>query len=120
MQEGETTQAMESLVPITAEPDVVVVERRGHTIWATLNRPEAANALKPPATFEAFERLFDIIRRDESIKALVITGAGDHAFCVGSDLPFLEEAFRTRNFHSFRDYLQQINAWEAAQVRFLL
>jgi enoyl-CoA hydratase/carnithine racemase len=101
---------METVEALLSESDVVVVERRDNSIWVTLNRPDAANALKPPATFRAFERVFECIRSDESIKALVIAAAGDRAFCIGSDLSFLEDAFRTRNFAAFRDYLHEFNA----------
>jgi putative hydratase len=101
---------MQAVDALLSDTDYVVVERRDTSVWVTLNRPEAANALKPPATFRAFDRVFEYVRRDESIKALVIAAAGDRAFCVGSDLSFLESAFRTRNFGAFRDYLQEFNA----------
>jgi 2-(1,2-epoxy-1,2-dihydrophenyl)acetyl-CoA isomerase/putative hydratase len=100
---------MQLIDPRTDERPVVTVAREGMTLWATLDRPEARNALKPPATFRAFEAIFQLVRDDASVKALVITGAGDNAFCMGSDLSFLEEAFQTRNFSFFRTYLGQIN-----------
>jgi enoyl-CoA hydratase/carnithine racemase len=89
--------------------EVIDVEREGGTIWVTLNRPQALNALKPPQTFDEFSSVFDEIRRDRSVKALVITGSGDRAFCIGTDLDLLTEAYSTRNFAFFRDYLYSIN-----------
>jgi enoyl-CoA hydratase/carnithine racemase len=50
----------------------------------TFNRPEVLNAL----TFEVYAQLrslFDDLRYDESIKVVVLTGAGD-AFCSGGDV----------------------------------
>src|SRR5690348_14344600 len=50
----------------------------------TLNRPEVLNAL----TFEVYAQLRDLfaaLRADESVKAVVLTGAGDN-FCSGGDV----------------------------------
>jgi crotonobetainyl-CoA hydratase len=63
----------------------VLVERRDHTMVITLNRPEARNAvdaevgrLVGAAVTEADE--------DPSVRAIVLTGAGDQAFSAGADL----------------------------------
>src|SRR5439155_10854715 len=51
----------------------------------TFNRPQARNAL----TFAMYERIAEIcaeIETDRSIKALVLTGAGDKAFAAGTDI----------------------------------
>jgi len=57
----------------------------------TFNRPEARNAL----TFEMYERLAEICvaaaRIDSSLKALIITGAGDKAFAAGTDISRFRE-----------------------------
>ncbi|HEX5406012.1 MAG TPA: enoyl-CoA hydratase-related protein [Pseudonocardiaceae bacterium] len=53
--------------------------------WLTINRPEARNALSAAVR----EGLFDGVRRfnaDDSAQVLVLTGAGDKAFCAGGDL----------------------------------
>jgi len=53
--------------------------------WLTIDRPEARNALSKPVR----EGLFSGVRRfndDESARVLVLTGAGDRAFCAGGDL----------------------------------
>lgn len=50
----------------------------------TLNRPTVMNAL----TFEIYAQLRDLfveLRRDESVRAVILTGAGDH-FCSGGDV----------------------------------
>jgi enoyl-CoA hydratase len=51
----------------------------------TFNRPEARNAL----TFHMYERLAELVKQaehDSSIKALILTGAGDKAFAAGTDI----------------------------------
>jgi enoyl-CoA hydratase/carnithine racemase len=53
--------------------------------WLTIDRPEAYNALSKAVR----EGLFDGVRRfndDEDAKVLVLTGAGEKAFCSGGDL----------------------------------
>jgi enoyl-CoA hydratase/carnithine racemase len=65
-------------------PDLIH-ERRGDVAWITFNRPEARNAL----TFAMYERLkgiCDAANADESLRALVITGAGGKAFAAGTDI----------------------------------
>ncbi|MCH2101895.1 MAG: enoyl-CoA hydratase-related protein [Planctomycetes bacterium] len=63
----------------------VTLERDGHAAWLTLNRPEARNALSLP-TLNLLRDLLAEIRADDSIWAVVLTGAGDKAFCAGADL----------------------------------
>jgi methylglutaconyl-CoA hydratase len=65
-------------------PDVVV-ELRGTTAWVTLNRPEARNALSRDVNLQLRELVRDFQDRDD-VRAVVITGAGDKAFCAGADL----------------------------------
>jgi enoyl-CoA hydratase/carnithine racemase len=60
-------------------------ELRGPVAWLTINRPEARNALNS----EVREGLFAGVRRfndDDAARVLVLTGAGDRAFCAGGDL----------------------------------
>ncbi|HEY7857407.1 MAG TPA: enoyl-CoA hydratase-related protein [Candidatus Nanopelagicales bacterium] len=60
-------------------------ELRGPVAWLTINRPEARNALNK----EVRDGLFAGVRRfndDTAAKVLVLTGAGDKAFCAGADL----------------------------------
>jgi len=51
----------------------------------TINRPKALNALNKQAVQEISARL-DEAEEDETVKVIVITGAGDKGFCVGLDL----------------------------------
>lgn len=61
--------------------------------FATLNRPQARNAL----TFPMYERLAALcgeIASDPGARALVVTGAGDRAFAAGTDISQFQD-FRT-------------------------
>ncbi len=51
----------------------------------TIDRPEAMNALDPPMLFGLAEA-WDKAEDDDDVWVVVVTGAGDQAFCVGADL----------------------------------
>ncbi len=66
------------------EPNSFLYEERDNVATITLNRPERLNAL----TFEVYRELTDMfaaLRAEESVRAVVITGAG-RAFCSGGDV----------------------------------
>ncbi len=65
--------------------DTVVVERTGAVCWITLNRPEARNALSLEVNLR-LEEIANELTEDRDVRAIVITGAGDKAFCAGADL----------------------------------
>jgi enoyl-CoA hydratase/carnithine racemase len=61
------------------------VAREGRLTIVTLNRPQAMNALHSAAHFE-LSRVFDEFAADPEQWVAIITGAGEKAFCAGSDL----------------------------------
>jgi enoyl-CoA hydratase/carnithine racemase len=63
----------------------ILVERRDGAAWVTLNRPEARNALSRAVNLE-LAALAGELGRDDDVRAVVLTGAGDKAFCAGADL----------------------------------
>ncbi len=63
----------------------VLVEKRGSVVWVTLNRPEVRNALSR-AVNQRLQEIAADIEHDQDVRAVVITGAGDKAFCAGADL----------------------------------
>lgn len=68
------------------EPDDELVrERRGGVLVARLNRPEARNALSPSLMGAIGAAVIDA-EADPDVRALVLTGTGDRAFCAGMDL----------------------------------
>lgn len=63
----------------------VRMERRGAVMWLTIARPERRNAI----TAEVLEGLSEGLEQaqsDRSVRAVVLTGEGDKAFCAGADL----------------------------------
>jgi enoyl-CoA hydratase/carnithine racemase len=65
--------------------DQVVVEERGLVRILRINRPEARNALNP-TVIAALGRGLESADTDPGVRAIVITGTGDRAFCAGMDL----------------------------------
>ena len=62
-----------------------LVEHRGTTVWITLNRPDARNALSRGMNVELQELAAGLDERDD-VRAVVVTGNGDKTFCAGADL----------------------------------
>jgi len=65
----------------------VTVRRDGHLLEVTINRPEARNALHPPANAE-LDEVFDAYFADPDLWVAILTGAGDKAFSAGNDLVY--------------------------------
>jgi enoyl-CoA hydratase/carnithine racemase len=63
----------------------VVRERRGNVLVTRLNRPEARNALNG-AVLTGLKEAVEQAEADPEIRAIVLTGTGDRAFCAGMDL----------------------------------
>jgi len=57
----------------------------GRVATITSDRPEAMNALDPPMLFGLAEA-WDNAEDDDNVWVVMVTGAGDEAFCVGADL----------------------------------
>lgn len=65
-------------------------EKKEAVATITLNRPKALNALNTAIMSEISDALADS-EADESVSLIIITGAGDKAFCAGADIPELLE-----------------------------
>jgi enoyl-CoA hydratase len=65
--------------------DELVRERRGNVLVARLNRPEARNALNA-GLIAGIGAAMNDAETDPEIRAVVLTGTGDRAFCAGMDL----------------------------------
>jgi len=63
----------------------IVVEEKAGVAWVTLNRPDVRNALSRAVNLELTDIALELDQRD-SVRAIVLTGAGDKAFCAGADL----------------------------------
>lgn len=65
--------------------DRVFLTIEGSIATVTLNRPDKLNAIDPPM-LEQLEAAVREIDRNQDIRAVIVTAAGDRAFCVGADI----------------------------------
>jgi enoyl-CoA hydratase/carnithine racemase len=64
---------------------VVKASRQDARLVLTIDRPERRNALSAEV-IGALQEALDRVKSDETIRAVVLTGAGEEAFCAGADL----------------------------------
>lgn len=83
---------------------LVPVERSGRLAWLTLARPDAANALSR-ALVSALQAAVAALAAEPLPPVLILTGAGDKAFCAGADLK--ERRAMTRE--ETRRFLDELN-----------
>jgi len=65
--------------------EAISTRTEGPVLVLTINRPEAMNSLDVPA-MQAFGAALEEFQLREDLRVAIITGAGDRAFCTGSDL----------------------------------
>jgi enoyl-CoA hydratase/carnithine racemase len=86
--------------------DVVRYEIEDQVAWMTIDRPEARNALSKAVRdglWEGFRRFAD----DDAAAVLVLTGAGEKAFCAGGDLKEMSATSLRVPPPDFLPYLQR-------------
>ncbi len=87
---------------MSQEPEAfqyVRFERLGARANIIINRPEKRNALNA-ATIAELYRAFEICKNDPGVRVVVLSGAGDKAFCAGADL--------AENLQSMNEYFRYI------------
>ena len=82
--------------------DVLLTEINSGVALVTLHRPDKLNALNGEL-LEALESTFLAIQRDDSVRAVVITGSGPKAFAAGADIGELS----TQSAHSGRIFAER-------------
>jgi enoyl-CoA hydratase/carnithine racemase len=88
-----------------------LTQGEGAAAWVTINRPQRLNALTFQ-TLKEMSRAFEDASWDDRVAVLVLTGAGDRAFCTGADLTE-QQQFVSRP----RDYWKWMGAFIEAQER---
>ena len=85
------------------DPKQILVERQGHVARVTINRPERRNAVSF-AAWQSLAASFENLAADTEVRVIVLTGAGDRAFCAGNDIS---------EFAAKRSTPQQVAAYDA-------
>ncbi len=70
----------------------VIREKRGQAFWITINRPDKRNAINADVVAGIISGYRDA-HDDKDVRVIVLTGAGDKAFCAGADLQNAGAAF---------------------------
>jgi enoyl-CoA hydratase/carnithine racemase len=70
----------------------VLIEKRGAALWITINRPEKRNAVNTDV-IAGISHGYRAAHEDADIRVIVLTGAGEKAFCAGADLANTGGAF---------------------------
>ena len=83
--------------------------RDGHVATVRINRPDKLNALTL-AMYDDLGRAFHEVNADDKVRAVVLTGAGERAFCVGADLAESIPALAADTI--------DISAWDPAHIKF--
>ena len=102
--------------------DVVIWSREGAVELCTINRPKALNALNA-AVIDALIAGFEERANDSTLRAVILTGAGDKAFVAGADIAAMQslsaleaEAFAAKG-QALGDILQRFPAPIIAAVQ---
>ena len=72
--------------------DAVIIDKREQALWITINRPDKRNAINA-GVVEGITRGWRQAHDDADVRVIVLTGAGDKAFCAGADLQSTGAAF---------------------------
>lgn len=69
----------------------ITLEVSGPVAEITIRRPERLNALRMTITDREIIDAFTVLERDDAVRAIVLTGAGEMAFCTGWDLEAIDD-----------------------------
>lgn len=89
----------------------IIYTKEGGVATLTINRPDVLNATDFP-TLKEMSRAFEDASYDDTVGVLVLTGAGERAFCTGADLGEQEQFLTKRN-----DYWKWMGAFIEAHDR---
>jgi enoyl-CoA hydratase len=91
-------------------PEHCLVEREGHVLTVTLNRPEAKNALSSGMLAGMF-RAWRLLDADPELRVAILTGRGS-VFCAGADLKAMGGGARDQEFAKLMAEVPDLH-WQA-------
>lgn len=95
----------------TTSPSQLLIERRGGALWLTLNRPEVHNAFGDRLIAD-LTRALDEAADDDSVRAIVLTGAGE-TFSAGADMNWMRSMASAGEVENRNDALRLANLLRA-------
>jgi enoyl-CoA hydratase/carnithine racemase len=93
--------------------DALLYDVADHVARVTINRPDKRNSLSWTVMTE-LRRAFAAAKADPDVRVVVLTGAGDRAFCAGADLSGMAEGAGYAALHDARGELARLfrDMWE--------
>jgi enoyl-CoA hydratase len=85
----------------------VLVESTDHIAVLTINRPQALNALDVPTLLD-LEAAFERLERDDDVRVIIFTGAGDRAFVAGGDIADLNSRNGLAHYREFAEVVHRV------------
>jgi enoyl-CoA hydratase/carnithine racemase len=98
-----------------SEAEGVRLERKTDSLWVWIDREARRNALNP-AVLAGVQAATDRAAADSSIRAIVVTGVGDKAFCAGADLTHGTDTFAAPPDEPTTDFGRLARAVRSATV----
>lgn len=98
----------------TSSAAELLTERRGPVLWLTIAREERRNAMSHTVLAGLGEAI-ETAQQDRALRAIVITGAGDKAFCAGADLQ-AAQAFTTDYSEPYGQLAQLLRKAKASKL----
>ena len=88
------------------EESPVLIERRGRLLALVLNRPRVLNSLNLDM-IRRLQRALEDGQRDDQVRLMVLSGAGDRGFCAGGDLKGLLGAVQVGAYHRSDEFFRE-------------
>jgi enoyl-CoA hydratase len=85
----------------------IIVHSADHIAVVTINRPKVLNALDIPTLLE-LESAFERIERDDEVRVIIITGAGERAFVAGGDIADLNTRDGLAHYQEFAEVVHRV------------
>lgn len=95
--------------------DELLYEVKDKSAWLTINREARRNSISPELV-GLFNQHLAAAQKDQSVRAVCITGAGQKAFCSGADLAGSADNQQTRPEQAYADLLKRIAAYPKPTV----
>lgn len=85
----------------------IITEITEHIGVITINRPKVLNALDIPTLLE-LEAAFEAVERNDDVRVIIITGAGDRAFVAGGDIADLNSRKGLAHYKEFAEIVHRV------------
>ena len=99
----------------TTQP--VLIRRSDGVVHIVLNRPEVINSLTLDMVRIIADALYEA-RNDDSVRLIILSGAGERGFCAGGDIKLLARAVTENNLEPAMQFLKEENDLDLAIHRY--